>query len=116
MHAFPTWRYSEDNEPRLVQDEAELLALGPGWYDNPLFEDRPPAAAAEEAPSHPAVPKVEFPKWLYAREASPRFIRTQEEQEALEGKWFDHPDCLEAQCVRPVVVKPKRAKAPKHEE
>ena len=32
---FPTWRYHRTEPACIVNDAAELDALGPGWTDNP---------------------------------------------------------------------------------
>lgn len=47
---FPTWRYHATEQPALVQDAAELQALGEGWADTP---------AAFEASAAP-VPELDY--------------------------------------------------------
>ena len=50
---YPKWLYSRTEKPRIVKDQAEHLALGPGWFESPADVAKGAPAAATSAPTDP---------------------------------------------------------------
>ena len=52
---FPSWRYHDNGDAKLVKTAAEAAALGAGWHDSPA-KAQPAASAAPASPVAPEPP------------------------------------------------------------
>lgn len=53
--AFPKWKYHRTEAAKVVNDPAEEMALGEGWYDSPA--EIPAEPEPEPEPEQPVAPK-----------------------------------------------------------
>lgn len=91
---FPKWRYSPGQEPVSVSSAAEQDALEGEWFDLPDFTNVTVDLADAYNTGHTSgyVP-IEYPKWKYAIGKDAVMVNDAAEEDALEGEWFDNPDC-----------------------
>ncbi len=95
---YPAWRYHATKPSRLVQNEAQDLALGPEWANSPALvhaENKRPApvpALAVDPITLEEVRKRKYPCWRYHATLGAELCEDEFAEAKLGPGWFDHPD------------------------